>query len=204
MIVILRSIGFDYHRCIDWWWHIRVNTHRLPYTSTITRLVLASADVAKLVATAASHMITTLILLNPKVALWALLGSDLSRPINQLLVDWQELVIDFISLGLDRCDSFLLLNFFTCLGYMVDHVAFEAILDATHGAAEVSLVVVIRFTDEKVFAFLRWTLTHVCILIANLFPLELLTSFHLFRRQKLSQVRQRNRLFAAGFGTQDG
>ena len=172
-----------------------------PYT--IALLVLASADVAKLVATAASHMITTVILLHPKVARRALFGSDLPRPINQLLIDWQELVIDFISLGLNRRNSFLLLNFFTCLRYMVDHVAFEAILDATHGAAEVSLVVVIRFTDEKVFAFLRWTLAHVCILIANLFPFELLTSFHLFRRQKLSKIRQRNRLLAARFGTQD-
>ena len=172
-----------------------------PYT--ITLLVLASADVAKLVATAASHMITTLVLLHPKVARRALLGSDLPRPINQLLIDWKELIIDFISLGLNRRNSFLLLHFFTCLRYMVDHIAFEAILDATHGAFEVSLVVVIRFTDEKVFAFLRWTLAHVGILIANLFPFELLTSFNLFRRQKLSKIRQRNRFFAARFRTQD-
>lgn len=164
---------------------------------TVTIPVYTTTDVAELIAASASHVITAFVLVHPVLALGALLGARLLRPLEQLSVLGQLFVVNLEDFGF----YLVLLELFTRLPDVIDYVALEAVFDVAHGATKVPLVVVLRVPNEKVPAFLRWTLSHVSVLIPDLLPFEFLTPLHLLWREQLSQVRQRYRRFAAGFRT---
>ena len=143
-------------------------------------------------------MIAAFVLLHPEAALSALFGTDLSSPFNQLLVNRKVSVVNLICLGLNGGKSALFGHFFARFLDVVDDITLETVFDATHGTAQIPLIVVVWLTNEEVIAALGWALTHISILVPYLLPFELLTTVHLFRCQKLAKIRQGYGNLAAG------
>ena len=85
---------------------------------------------------------------------------------------------------------------------MVDHVTCKTVVDVALGAVVVRLVLLLL--EEEIVAVLRRALEHVGVLIADLFPFELLASAELLQSQQLSQVWQRDRHLAAGYRAHNG
>ena len=126
-------------------------------------------------------MIAPIILLHPISALAALFRANFLSPLSQLCILWQVFIVYVIGLGSQKSLSFFLLNFFTSLCHVVDHITSEAVLETTHYALQIGLVSLI-FDVQVVTAICR-ALNYVIVLVSDLFPFEFLAPFHLLWSQ---------------------
>ena len=146
-------------------------------------MVLTSANIAELVAAPASHVIASFVLVDPKLTLAALLGTDCLSPLLQLMVFRQHLVVDLLRFSFYSS----LLHFLTCHLDVVDNIAGEAVLDTTQRTEVVCLI--LSLLEEHVVASISRTLHHVLILISELLPLKLLAAVELVIGEQITQVR---------------
>ena len=93
------------------------------------------------------------------------------------------------------------MDLITSIFNVVHHVALEAVFDAARATEEVSLCLILF--DEHVVTAVGRAFPHVLVRVPDLFPLKLLAPLHLFCRQELFQVRERDRLFAARLRAHD-
>lgn len=124
-------------------------------------------------ATATRHVVTSVRLVDPVLALGALLCADLLSPLDKLIIFGLNIVVDFF--------EFLLgLNLVACVLNVVHHFTLEAVFDSALGTEAVRLLLIIL--DEHIIAAIGHALPHVRIAVSNLFPFKLLATFHLLWR----------------------
>ena len=95
-------------------------------------MVLATANVAELVAAAARHMIAALVLLHKEFAAIALLSADAPGPFEELVILRQLPVVNVIDFTLKLGQALLFLYLFTGFSPMVVHVACETPFNIAH------------------------------------------------------------------------
>lgn len=144
-------------------------------------MVFASTDVAELVFASACHMVASLVLDNIELALRTTFGAGTSCPLHELVILGQIVVVDVVDLLLQLDALLLLLDLLAALLDMVGHFTSEAVLLAAIGAEVVRLGFVVL--EEEIVAVFGRALNHVRILVADLFPFELLTPGHLLLSQ---------------------
>ena len=136
-------------------------------------LVLATANVAELVPAAARHVIAALVLLHPEVASGALLRANFSRPLDELVILRQLVVVHVVGIALELGLAHLFLDFLAGLLHVVYNFAFKTVFDLALGTVKVRLVLLLL--EEEIVAILTRAFKHARVLIADLLPFKLLT-----------------------------
>ena len=163
---------------------------------TFALSVLATTPIAELIATSASHVVTTLVLLNKELATSASLSTGLLGPLLELLILAQTFIIDTVGHSLNLSALFLRCVLSARLINVVDAVTVEAVGHSARGAVVSALAVAL--SEEQIVALAVGALHHVRVLVTDAFPLEACAPLQLVLWEYITEVRERDLLVALG------